>query len=274
MLGPMPWLKTLSLEGALGRRELPTSGPVELESRRRKPNPMGFPQPKAAPELQWIDGAWYGDGTAGVMSGAVADVPGAPRPTRTRLEHGSVLAGGARAYVYLDRIEHRDGALEAAACASPEGLEPWARWLEEKGDPYAEPLRRMMAGHEYGPSRERWWIEGIDRGLASIGATFAMRDGFLREADLLHGKLEIDLLILQLLDLRVARGLERLTIAVSRFLPASTWKAFGESDFWKSVRWPGTFRHLHLECEGRSRASLALREGIARALPTVQVTCR
>lgn len=270
---PMAWLKTLALDGTQTRTELPATGAIPLESRRRKPNPGEFPQPKSAPNLHGVEGAWYADGLAGVMSGAFSSSPDAPRPTHSRLEHGAAIGAGGRAYVYLDRIEHRDGALEAAACASPAALEPWVRWLEEKGDPYAGPLRRMLGGHEFGPSRERWWLEGIDRGVASIGATFTMRDGFLREADLLHGKLELDLLILHLLGLRVARGLERLNVAVPRFLAAATWKAFGAADYWKQLRWPSTFRHLHLDCGGRSREATALRDGVARSIPNVEVSC-
>lgn len=93
----------------------------------------------------------------------------------------------------------------------------------------------MLAGKTF-VGRERWWLEGIERGMASLGRNQEMRGGFLRSAEVAGGTLPIDLYLFHLLGLRVARALEELTIDLIGFLPASSFVRFAESSFWSTAR--------------------------------------
>jgi hypothetical protein len=230
----MPWLKRIDLgTGQSSRHELTPEGGAVLERRRRRDNAIAARQVKGEVRLfaEEIDGkeAWFAtpvtfsDVSRGLApEGDHYRAPSESTANAQRLSHGATLNAGDAAYVFLEYPEVREPALEDAAVQSSEGAHAWADWLEGNGDPYAAPLRAMLVGHDFG-GRERWWLEGIDRGITSVGTEFEMRHGLLRRAALRGSTLPVDLHILHVTSLRVARALEDLTIPLSRYIPASFW---------------------------------------------------
>ena len=261
------------------RNELDVNAGFVVERRRRRSNPMSLRQVKGAVRVfasssgdraDWFcSPAEFRDPS----SAGAHPIPGASTaPPAQRLAHGSTLNAGDCAYVFLEYPEYREPALEAAACASPDGSDAWAMWLEANNDPFAAPLRAMLAGTVF-RGRERWWLEGCDRGMASVGATLELTNGFLRQVELRGGTLPIDLQVLHLLTLRVAQGLEELTVSLNGFIPASFWVPFSRSVFWEMAPWPTSLRILRLSPSSETKA-LELRQSaelIGPKLPSVVV---
>ncbi len=242
----VPWLKRIDLAtGTTERLELDAAREQLLERRKRKPNPLGLPQPKGNVRLQATAEGWR------ATPGLFADASRQRLPWDTTIEaeqvlkHGMTLDAGDCGYVFLEYPESREPSLEQAALTSDEAAGRWATWLEQQGDPYAAPLRAMLAGETFG-GRQRWWLEGIDRGVSSVGARFEMRGGFLRNATLVGGSLPLDLHLFHLLSLRVAQGLEELTVDFSGYVVASFWLPFAKSAFWTTAKWPPTLRRIKL----------------------------
>jgi hypothetical protein len=129
----------------------------------------------------------------------------------------------------------------------------------------------MLAGRMFA-GRERWWLEGIDRGMQSVGKTYEMHRGFLRRAELAGGTLPIDLHLHHVLALRVARALEELTVDLIGFLPAAHFLRFAESSFWTTACWPRSLHTIRLMCNGSSVLETRRCADIIRPmLPGIQV---
>jgi hypothetical protein len=249
----MPWLKRSERKtGKMSRDRLDAE--VTIERGKRIGNPLGLPQPKGRvrvfPVTTGRGTEWHAsEGSfVGVLRAGCPSIPGTP-PRPSKLAHGSALDAGETAYVFLEHEEHRNEELEAAACADEDEVQAWLEWLKHVADPYAVPLEAMRAGKEFG-ARERFWLEGCGRGGASLGAAFEMRSGFLRRADLRGGALPLDFQIFHLLALRVARGLEDLTVVLNGFAYASFWLPFAKTSFWETAPWPRSLRVLRLSIPG------------------------
>ncbi len=274
----MAWLKQVDLSTARSTRtELSPTSEAVLERRRRTPNPLSLRQLKGTVRVTAVPGAegsveWMAtpaEFLTPTRAGHV--VPGAPPlPATQRLTHGATLDGGDIAWVFLEHAEHRHPALEEAAVHSPSAAPTWADWLEAAGDPYAAPLRQMLGGQVFG-ARERWWLEGLGQGVAQVGARFDLGGGFLRSADVRGGTLPVDLQVLTLLSLRVALGLEHLTLHLAGFLPAASWVPFARTDFWVKAPWPATLRSLRLSATGPSLETRQCAELIGAKMPGVRV---
>ncbi len=276
----MAWMKRIELlTGRARRDELDPAGSLVLKRSRRQPNPMGlrqvsgevrvFATTSAAGDVSWFctPSEFRDPSSAGSHP-----APGAPPPQPIQtLKHGATLNAGDSAYVFLDYVEHRDPAREGVASESLADAEAWAAWLEAQGDPFFQPLRAMLAGRIF-VGRERWWLEGCDRGMTSLGSAFEMANGFLTRAELCGGTLPLDLQLLHFLNLRAASGLEELTIDLAGFLPASFWVPFARSSFWEAAPWPLSLKRLRLSTSNvKALESRRCAEEIGAALPEIVV---
>lgn len=280
----MPWLKRIDLgSGESTRLELTHTTGMTLARRRRRDNPIRARQVSGDVRLfaEEADGvaSWFAEPSvfSDVSRGLAPEdrrlrAPAERDATVRRLSHGATLYAGEAAYVFMEYPEKREPALEVLAAQSQEGAQVWADWLDAQGDPYGTPLRAMLEGRIFG-GRERWWLEGIDRGITSVGTEFDMRDGLLRRAALRGSTLPIDLHLLHITGLRVAQALEDLTIPLSSYLPASYWLPFARWSFWLRVRWPASMKVLRLSSAEQTK-SLEHRqcaEEIQRALQGIHV---
>jgi hypothetical protein len=274
----MAWLKRIELAtGQCERRALVAGEEVVIERRRRQKNPLSLRQVKGSVRVFAEESAtgplWFSSpGEFGVPLTAGGHPSLHPPPASVQpLAHGATLNGGDCGYVFLEYAEHREPELEAQAVASAAGLERWVDWLERQADPFASPLRAMLGGHEFA-TRERWWFEGLNRGMTSLGAAFEMSGGFLPRLELRGGTLPVDLTVLHALSLRAARGVEDLTIELSRFLPAASWIPFACSGFFETAPWPASLRVLRLSQDGvGSVEARRCVEEIRKALPGLRV---
>jgi hypothetical protein len=240
-----PWLKRL--DPATGRCERVALVPGEdvvLERARRRSNPCGLRQLTGSIVVSFVDGAWRSDAftdptIAGARESLVALLRRSPH-----LAHGATFDAGTRAYVFIEHAEVRDPELERAAAGSTDAAMAWANWLEERGDPYAAPLRGMLAGETFG-ARASWWLEGINCGMRGVQGRFEMRDGFLRSAHLAGGGLPIDLHLMHLLTLRVASALEELSLDPIWYCAAAHLPALARSSIWPALPFPSTLRKIH-----------------------------
>ncbi|MFT3770531.1 MAG: hypothetical protein QM820_34310 [Minicystis sp.] len=268
--------------GRTERLELVPGKHVVIERRRRRENVLALRQLEGTVRVfsESDDGAdtWYATPVAfaDVTSGFAPEgthfrAPQEVDPGRQRLGHGATLNAEDTGYVFLEKPEVRDLVLEAAAAQSADGAQAWADWLEAHGDPYAAPLRAMLAGEVFG-RQQSWWLEGVNRGMHSLTAEFDMHDGFLRRVVLLGSTMPIDLHLLHVLSLRVAQGLEEISIDIRRYAASAYLLAFAQSSFWRTAPWPASLRVLRLSPpDPPYPGPRACAEEIGRALPRISV---
>ena len=102
-----------------------------------------------------------GNGARVVKHGSWMLVTPNPADRVERLEHGKFFSVNGVDYVFGDFFEAREPAMEAAIAAdrgNPNGLQVYADWLLEHGDPLGERILRPRTAFA-----EKHWLEGLDQ---------------------------------------------------------------------------------------------------------------
>lgn len=187
------------------------------------------------------------------------------------LLHGSRVDLGDALYVFLERPEARNLALEAELPLEEDAAHVYADWLEEQGDPFAAAVKPELA-KERGPAG-LWWLEGFERSSPTLEWT--ARAGFVREAKLRGaGSDPWELVLFHLCTLRALVALEALTLDASVFTDVGG--AAGAVDFarhplWEVAPFPAALRRLTLQRDHSAAEQHQLRATLASRGVTLEV---